>query len=116
MDHISHALGVSGDALRRANLYKEGQTTPYGDIMTPCYIEDMWNEMRSSSQYERRSAEIQKFNKVIGDTNLSVHTDDDSPTSSVWAEIQISSPTLTAIVQHHLCGRRDPYLRPHGKR
>ena len=67
MDHLAHALNVSGEALREANLYREGQTTPYGDVLVSCHLEKLWRQLKESSDYERRYAEIEAFNQVRGE-------------------------------------------------
>ena len=64
MDHVAFELGVSGEELREANMYREGQTTPYGDVMSPCYLEDIYSQLKASAQFDRRQAEIVQYNKV----------------------------------------------------
>lgn len=64
MDHVAFELKVTGEQLREANMYTEGQTTPYGSVMSPCYLQDMYNQLKSSVQFDSREANIVQFNKV----------------------------------------------------
>ena len=73
IDHLAHALNVSGEALREANLYREGQTTPYGDVLMSCHLEKLWRQLKESSDYKRRSAEIEAFNQVRAALHYSLY-------------------------------------------
>lgn len=63
-NELAGKLDVSPETLREANLYQEGQTTPYGRAVTPCYVGETWNKLKVSSDFVNRSAEIDKFNSV----------------------------------------------------
>jgi xanthine dehydrogenase large subunit len=57
-------LGVDAAELRRRNLYTEGQTTPYGQVVRhPERIAVAWRQVLESSDFTARSEEIARFNE-----------------------------------------------------
>jgi len=65
---LAAKLGVSHEQLREANFYKDGDKTPFNQVVSPCYITgyitDMWNQMKKSVSFDDRSEEISAFNAV----------------------------------------------------
>ncbi|KAF6024631.1 hypothetical protein EB796_017075 [Bugula neritina] len=59
---LAAKLGVSHEQLREANFYKDGDKTPFNQVVSPCYITDMWNQMKKSVSFDDRSEEISAFN------------------------------------------------------
>jgi len=63
IDHVARALNIPGEVLREKNLYKEGQTTHFGQVLTHCTVGRAWRECKARSQYERRVKEARQFNQ-----------------------------------------------------
>ena len=56
-------LGVEPDELRRKNLYRPGQLTPYGqEVRHAERLEELWGQLSQRAQTDRRRAEIERFN------------------------------------------------------
>ena len=56
-------LGVDAATIRRRNLYRPGQTTPYGQpVRQPQRIATAWQQVLDSSDFADRTAEIDRFN------------------------------------------------------
>ena len=56
-------LGLDAAALRRRNLYREAQATPYGQpVRHPDRLAVAWQQVLDSSEVEARTAEIAAFN------------------------------------------------------
>ena len=56
-------LGVEPDELRRKNLYRPGQLTPYGQQVRHAErLEELWGQLSQRAETERRRAEIERFN------------------------------------------------------
>jgi xanthine dehydrogenase large subunit len=57
-------LGYDAAELRRRNLYTEGQTTPYGQVVRhPERLAVAWQQVLESSDFAARSKEIASFNE-----------------------------------------------------
>ncbi|MDT0347935.1 xanthine dehydrogenase molybdopterin binding subunit [Pseudonocardia charpentierae] len=57
------ALGISARELRRRNLYRSGQTTPYGQPVRHAErLERIWSQVVETGDVERRLVEIEAFN------------------------------------------------------
>lgn len=56
-------LGIAPEELRRRNLYRPGQTTPYGQPVKQAErLELVWSEALAGSGFARRRAEVDTFN------------------------------------------------------
>ena len=62
MDNVAKVLGMSPDAVRFANLYQQGQVTPYGQPLTYCSLSSMWSTFVASTNYQTRLAAVQAYN------------------------------------------------------
>ena len=54
----------SVDDVRRINLSKEGQRTPYGQLIPQCHLPRLWNEINETGDIEARRQAITVFNKA----------------------------------------------------
>lgn len=71
IDHLASEMKVTGQELREANLYKEGQMTPYKQQLTHCHVEQLYSQLKTNCKYDERLKEIDDFNKVrICDVNM----------------------------------------------
>jgi xanthine dehydrogenase large subunit len=64
MDHIAAHLNVDPLAVRRANFYVNGDTTPYHMEINDSVIALLVDQLEKSSDYEKRRAEIEAENKA----------------------------------------------------
>ncbi len=64
MDRIARALDLPPHVVRERNFYSEGDRTHYGQLVKDAgRIAQVWAELRKSSNFEARWAEIEAFNK-----------------------------------------------------
>ena len=63
MDRIARTLGLRPEVVRTLNLYRKGQTTHYEqEVVHAERLERAFTELRASSAFEQRRAEIEAFN------------------------------------------------------
>jgi xanthine dehydrogenase large subunit len=63
LSRAAQKLGMPADAIRRRNLYRDGDTTHYGQPVAEARrLERIWTELRRSSGFERRRESIDSFN------------------------------------------------------
>ncbi|MFW5468921.1 xanthine dehydrogenase molybdopterin binding subunit [Knoellia sp. CPCC 206435] len=56
-------LGIEAHELRRRNFYENGQTTPYGQVITQAdRVQRAWEQVAVEGELDRRRAEIAAFN------------------------------------------------------
>jgi xanthine dehydrogenase/oxidase len=64
IDHVAKTLNIPAEKLREINFYKQGDITHFGQVLDQGdRIEKLWNAVLKCSDYEKRLAEIQQFNK-----------------------------------------------------
>jgi xanthine dehydrogenase/oxidase len=68
MDHLALACRVSGDVLRRTNMYNVGDLLPFGMIIGEDHsgkwnVPSMWDRVYSEMQVEHRRSHIKEFNE-----------------------------------------------------
>ncbi|XP_028399776.1 xanthine dehydrogenase/oxidase-like isoform X2 [Dendronephthya gigantea] len=64
MNHVAKVLNKSPDEIRQINFYKQGQTTYYKQPLPYCSISKIWQELKVSSEFDKRKAAIVEFNKA----------------------------------------------------
>ena len=77
LGRVAPALGIDAATLRERNLYEPGQTTPYGQPVRHAErLRRIWNDLRESSDFDARRAEIAAFNAAHPDVKraLADHT------------------------------------------
>ncbi len=68
LDRVARALSLPPHVVRERNFYREGHTTHYEQRVEQAdRIERIWTELKQSSEYERRFAEIDAFNAIDRD-------------------------------------------------
>jgi xanthine dehydrogenase large subunit len=61
--HAAQRLGLPADVVRERNFYKEGDFTHYGErVGEPSRMQLIWKELKASSEFEKRRAEVFDFN------------------------------------------------------
>ncbi len=62
IDDAAFMLGMSAEAIREKNLYQIGDSTPFGQALTYCYIREVWDYLKETCQFAQKQAEIAAFN------------------------------------------------------
>ncbi|HTL71789.1 MAG TPA: xanthine dehydrogenase molybdopterin binding subunit, partial [bacterium] len=65
LDRVARRTGLAPEVVRERNLYhgtNETNTTHYGQLIEDNRIQTVWHELKSSSQFEQRRAEIVQWN------------------------------------------------------
>lgn len=63
LDRAARTLGLAPDVVRARNFYRDGQTSHYGQLVKDANrIETIWNQVKSSSQFDERRVAIARFN------------------------------------------------------
>ncbi|XP_038153656.1 xanthine dehydrogenase/oxidase [Cyprinodon tularosa] len=60
---VAHTLGRSADEVRRLNLYRKGDVTPYNHVLDALTLDRCWDECLSRSEYEKKRAAADRFNR-----------------------------------------------------
>eukprot|EP00468_Gymnochlora_sp_CCMP2014_P000995 CAMPEP_0167740308 /NCGR_PEP_ID=MMETSP0110_2-20121227/202_1 /TAXON_ID=629695 /ORGANISM="Gymnochlora sp., Strain CCMP2014" /LENGTH=1376 /DNA_ID=CAMNT_0007624181 /DNA_START=571 /DNA_END=4701 /DNA_ORIENTATION=+ len=63
MDHVARHLGMPGHVLREMNLYKEGQKTHFGQVLSNCTVKRAWEECQKRSDFIAKREKAKKFNE-----------------------------------------------------
>jgi xanthine dehydrogenase/oxidase len=60
----AHRIGLLPEDVREKNLYRTGDTTPYGQSMEYDYIRDVWNRLKQTSDFNNRLQAVRDFNQT----------------------------------------------------
>ncbi|KAM6945776.1 xanthine dehydrogenase/oxidase [Aplochiton taeniatus] len=63
MTDVAMSLGLSGEQVRRMNLYREAETTPYNQVLEQITLDRCWDECLTRSNYHQRRAAIEQHNR-----------------------------------------------------
>ncbi|ACD84371.1 xanthine dehydrogenase molybdopterin binding subunit [Candidatus Methylacidiphilum infernorum] len=65
LTRIAHCLNISPSLVRKRNLYRAGQKTPYGqEVREADSLRTLWDLLKKSSHYEERQKKIEEFNQL----------------------------------------------------
>lgn len=66
MEHIARTLGLPVETVRQRNLYSEGQTTHYHQVLqkTDATIVSCWEQVQRVAEVEKRKEEVKEFNTM----------------------------------------------------
>eukprot|EP00042_Codosiga_hollandica_P056153 m.803689 g.803689 ORF g.803689 m.803689 type:complete len:1324 (-) comp59281_c0_seq1:203-4174(-) len=64
IEHVAQSLQVVPSVVRFANLYQQGQMTPYLQPMTYCNLSSQWTSFVASTSYNARQSAISAFNQA----------------------------------------------------
>ncbi len=64
MDHIAQYLQVVPSVVRYANLYQQGQVTPYLQPLPYCSLSKLWMKFIETTNYNTRLAAVASFNEA----------------------------------------------------
>jgi xanthine dehydrogenase/oxidase len=60
----AYKIGMLPEDVREKNLYTMGDYTPYGQQLDYCIIKDVWKRLRKTSDFDKRLAKVNEFNKA----------------------------------------------------
>ena len=63
IEAAAYQLGILPEDVRAKNLYRIGDATPYGEVLSYCYLKDVWEYTKKISAFEQRLVEVQQFNR-----------------------------------------------------
>ncbi|XP_028411467.1 xanthine dehydrogenase/oxidase-like [Dendronephthya gigantea] len=63
MNHLAKALNKSQEEIREINFYQKGQTTYYQQHLPFCNMSEIWQDLKKSSEFDKRRTAIESFNK-----------------------------------------------------
>ena len=63
VDDAAFALGMLAEDLREKNLYQRGDVTPFGQALSYCYMQQVWDYTRQISKYDEKRAAVDEFNR-----------------------------------------------------
>ncbi|KAK2138354.1 hypothetical protein LSH36_3214g00000, partial [Paralvinella palmiformis] len=82
MQHVAERLNLNPEQVRELNMYKSGEIFPFNGNPETSTFERTWNEVKSKSDFQVRSREVEEFNRVnkyrkrgihIGPLNYGLH-------------------------------------------
>ena len=73
IDRVARTLGLAPHVVRERNFYREGHTTHYEQRVEQAdRIARIWEELRESSDFDARYAEIEAFNSISDDVKRGI--------------------------------------------
>ncbi|KAI8588865.1 molybdopterin binding aldehyde oxidase/xanthine dehydrogenase [Geranomyces variabilis] len=60
--HVAESLGKSVEEVRRVNLYRADELTPFRQPLTDVFLERVWEELMASSEFTQRKAAVAEYN------------------------------------------------------
>ncbi|XP_061157633.1 xanthine dehydrogenase/oxidase isoform X1 [Syngnathus typhle] len=63
MNDVAQSLGRPADEVRQMNLYKEGDVTPYNQVLDQSTLDRCWDECMFRSRYQQQRAAVELYNK-----------------------------------------------------
>lgn len=63
IERVSQQLEMPASEVRELNMYHEGDVTPYGMTLSNCTIRKCWEQLKGTSNFTVRRAEVDKFNR-----------------------------------------------------
>ena len=62
---VAGILNLPTEAVQELNMYKEGDSTPYGAVLGNCTVRRCWTEIKKTSDFASRQAEVEKYNRCV---------------------------------------------------
>ncbi|KAG2484282.1 hypothetical protein HYH03_016926 [Edaphochlamys debaryana] len=62
IEQIAKTVGKPDAAIRSLNMYNEGDTTHFGQVLEACRARACWDKVMADSDYDRRMAAVEAFN------------------------------------------------------
>lgn len=64
IDDAAFMIGMDAEEVRAKNMYVRGQTTPFGQALSYCYMRDVWKYTKEVSNFEEKKRELATFNSA----------------------------------------------------
>lgn len=65
MDRVATHLELPPETVREINMYKEGDSTPWGQVLSNCTIRRCWSQLKETSFFVSRKDAVKKFNRFV---------------------------------------------------
>ncbi|KAK2140392.1 hypothetical protein LSH36_1368g00050 [Paralvinella palmiformis] len=65
MQHVAERLNLNPEQVRELNMYKSGEIFPFNGNPETSTFERTWNEVKSKSDFQVRSREVEEFNRYV---------------------------------------------------
>ncbi|KAM9820644.1 xanthine dehydrogenase/oxidase [Neosynchiropus ocellatus] len=63
INDVAQSLNLPADQVRQINLYKEGDVTPYNQVLDQITLDRCWDEALTRSKYAQRRAAVDSYNR-----------------------------------------------------
>jgi xanthine dehydrogenase/oxidase len=63
IEAAAHEIGMLPEDVRAKNLYRAGQATPFGQVLTDCYVQRVFETTRSKYEFDERRVAVNDFNR-----------------------------------------------------
>ncbi len=63
IEKAAHTIGMPAEEIREKNLYRLGDTTPWGQKLNYCYMREVWRHLLKVSDFKKRHRRVLEFNK-----------------------------------------------------
>jgi len=64
INQIATEMKIDVNIIRESNFYKKYDLTHYKQELYDFRIHEMWNQLKISSEYDKRKMEVEKFNST----------------------------------------------------
>lgn len=69
IEHLAYTLGQLPEDIREHNFYRDAtltdwEFTPYGQALQTCRINQVWNDFRRETEFDKREQAVREFNKA----------------------------------------------------
>jgi len=64
IEKAAREVGMTAEEVRGKNLYRMGDLTPFGQVVDYCYLDKVWERIGRRSDFARRLAEVERFNRA----------------------------------------------------
>ncbi|MEM7643182.1 MAG: molybdopterin cofactor-binding domain-containing protein, partial [Pseudomonadota bacterium] len=62
VDDAAFSVGMRAEEVREKNLYARGDVTPFGQALSFCYMREVWDYLKETSDFERKAQDVETFN------------------------------------------------------
>ena len=62
IERAAHGIGMIAEDVRQKNLYQAGDSTPFGQSLNYCYMQEVWDYARKQSKFDKRLKAVVAFN------------------------------------------------------
>jgi xanthine dehydrogenase/oxidase len=63
IERIARVVNRPTEEIRELNFQQEGHTLHYGQNLEGCHLQNVWTELKSSCEFDKRRAEVDSFNQ-----------------------------------------------------